>query len=124
MKLNQGEFSLKMYPQFELEDWEKCYKAYMRSGTMQNGTVYQLPTLGPSTNGTERGLLPTPVASDGKMTYRWSKHLARAKRQSYTAKKICILSAITPLDDPSVCLNPSFAEQMMGFPEGWTDLSK
>ena len=47
---------------FALADWSKCSGASLRSGTMQNGTVYPLPPLVPLTKETGSGLWRTPNA--------------------------------------------------------------
>lgn len=61
-------------------------------------------------------LLPTIVASEGKGAcrnrYVGSKHFRGAKMSK---------GLRTTSTDP-IYLNPSFAEKMMGFPVGWTDL--
>src|SRR5690349_14377917 len=58
--------SPKTVQSFVLADWTRCSGHSMRSGMMRSGIVSRLPSLGPATNGTERGLLPTPTCSDAK----------------------------------------------------------
>lgn len=120
-----------------------------RSGTMRSGIAYQLPSLVPLTSETGRGLLPTPRKNDGekrgnfdihnlrngfpaavkrlflptigknepkgssRKRYRGSPHFRGAKMSEGLR-----ISA----DDP-IYLNPCFAELVMGFPIGWTELA-
>lgn len=65
-------------------------------------------------------LLPTPSAREGKDWSRLSL-LASLDRGDGVAKRICRLSPQTRSEEGIGGLNPSFAEWMMGFPEGWTD---
>jgi hypothetical protein len=120
---NRKESSLKTSQPFELEDWEQSFVASTRSGMMQSGTVSPLPPLALATRGTEFGYLPTCVAREGRDWSRFSI-LGRLDRGDGVAKRICNKSTTTPSDDPIVGLNPSFAEWMFLYPEGWTDLNK
>src|SRR5688572_21664101 len=78
-------------------------------------SLFQLQSLVENTNGREFGLLPTIRASEykgcgpkgSKSHTHWIDHF--------------YLSAIVT---DSGKLNPMFAERMMGFPEGWTDLKR
>jgi hypothetical protein len=79
---------------------------------MQNGLCYVLPTWERHTNGNESSSWPTPAAQDGKnSTLPPSQEhrdtlpgqLIRQGQQGY--------------------LNPEFVETLMGFPQGWTDIS-
>ena len=58
------------------------------------------------------------------LAYSRSTGGQRLDRGDGVAKRICNKSTATPLDDPICGLNPSFAEWMFNYPEGWTDLSK
>jgi len=108
---------------FALEDWMLFYETSMRSGMMQNGTVYQLPTAGPLTRGTEFGYLPTVAAREGRDWSRWEV-LAKLDKGDGVAKRICNKSTATHSEKEIVGLNPCFAEWMFHYPVGWTDLSK
>lgn len=87
----------------------------------RNGIAYQLLELKLPTIGTESGLLPTPTKREGR---DWSKAsiLARLDRGDGVAKRICALSA--PLSQDICGLNPSFAEWMMGYEIGYTELEQ
>jgi hypothetical protein len=124
MKSNQKASSSKMSLPFGLEDWTLSFRTSMRSGMMQNGIVSQLPTVAPLTHGTEFGYLPTVSAREGKDWSRWEV-LAKVDRGDGVAKRICNKSTLVPLQEKQIVgLNPSFAEWMFRYPEGWTDLSK
>lgn len=106
--------SAKTSPSFALADWTLCCGRLMRSGMTRNGTVYRLPPLALLTKETGVGLLPTPRASEWKgCGPKGSKSHAHWLSHFY-------LSAIVT---DSGKLNPTFAERMMGFPDGWTGLS-
>jgi|688.fasta_scaffold532276_2 hypothetical protein len=97
------------------EGWETFSETWPRSGTMRNGTVFRLPQLVPLNSATGCGLLPTLVAGD-----------SRGSRNG-TAKGRSLSDGMTMTDWLWVnvgrgTLDPGSAEQMMGFPEGWTDL--
>ena len=64
-------------------------------------------------------LLPTPSAREGR---DWSRAqiLAGLDRGGCVARRIC--ADAIPSSQEIVGLNPCFAEWMMGFPIGWTDL--
>ena len=88
-----------------------------RWGTLQNGGVYQAATAGPFTSVTDFGYsLPTIVKAEYKGTskkrYKGSPHFRGAKMSE---------GLRTCETDPAF-LNPSFAEIVMGWPLGWTEL--
>lgn len=85
-------------------EWAEFSETWPRSGFMQSGTAYQLPTLAPLTPATDYGLLPTvmkgrcgPGGSQGCKTAR-----KLIGRDWYL---------------------PEEAELIMGFPIGWTALA-
>lgn len=61
-KSNRSTSSRKMSQPYALEDWTKFSGRSLRSGMMQNGTVYPLQPLALLTAGTEFGSWPTPTA--------------------------------------------------------------
>ena len=88
---------------------------FPRSGMMRSGTVYQLPMLVPGTDGTESGLLPTPVASACKGAIRnrfFGSPTYRGNLQEYLRGS---------QGDPAY-INPRLLELIMGYPESWTEL--
>ena len=68
MKSDQNMSLSKTWRTCELSDLQESSKIYSRSGTMRNGTLYQLAPLVRHIDGKEFGLLPTPCARDYKDT--------------------------------------------------------
>jgi hypothetical protein len=85
----------------------------------RNGIAYGPATWEPRTNEIGFSLLPTPSAREGR---DWSQAqiLAHLDRGGCVARRICSISPTLRLSAEIVGLNPSFAEWMMGYPEGWT----
>lgn len=85
-------------------------------GLMLDGVLIQPPMLAPCIDESEFSLLPTIVAREGKGSaknrYVGSPYFRGAKMSE---------GLRTGFND-ATCLNPSFAELVMGFPFGWTDL--
>lgn len=94
-----------------------------RSGTMRSGTAYRLPTLAHTTEGTEYGLWPTPCAVDHKEVFRSKKTLSR-QIQNHQAKwpHAVLMEHYSKTDEPGHA-HPEFAEWLMGYPIGYTDLN-
>lgn len=140
-KSNRNTRSLKTSQPFDLEDWTEFSGASLRSGMMQNGTVFPLQPLVRLTRGTESGLWPTPTCNmisggpnhnspqvlagkhglnlAGAVT-RWptpdaSPHKYRLKGDSQQSKSLNGIHGGK--------LNPQWVEWLMGFPVGWTDLN-
>lgn len=95
---------------------EEFSGAWPRSGMMLNGTAYQLPTLVPDNFGTEFGLWPTPNAT----TFKGGRQSPRAgvkrpERNNWQDWCSLVLGQRYPV--------PETAEQVMGFPEGYTAIS-
>ena len=82
---------------------------------MRNGIAYQLPSLVPGMNGTERGWLPTVLKNAGKGSPRDRYFGSPTYRSNYAE------GLRNGPDDP-LYPQPDFAEQVMGFPIGWTEL--
>jgi hypothetical protein len=96
-------------------------ETWPRSGTMRNGTAYQLATLAPVTDGIGSGLWPTPTANQSlscTMRAAWNeaKRLHPQGRWTLATK---IAEQVGPSDGS---LNPKWVEWLMGFPLLWTDL--
>lgn len=101
-----------------IEDSMSSSVTLPRWGTLQDGAVYQAATAGPFTSVTDFGYsLPTIVKAEHKGTstkrYKGSPHFRGAKMCE--GLRICET-------DPAY-LNPSFAEIVMGWPLGWTELA-
>ena len=91
--------------------------AFPRSGTMLNGTVYQLPNLAHTTTEIGSGLWPTPAARDYKGARR-PETMAKTGRNPETNS----LPDSVEFKGESGRLNPTWVEWLMGFPLGHTDL--
>ena len=92
----------------------KFCKTLPKWGGVRNGIVFPLPSPAGGINGKESGLLPTIRASEWKgCGPMGSKSHTQWKARSY-------LSGVVT---DSGKLSPMFAECLMGFPEGWTDLN-
>lgn len=130
--------SSKTLQPFDLVDWMKYSGASLRSGMTQSGTAFPLQPVAQLTRGTGSGLWPTPNCMD-VLPLRSREALIR---QFSTARKgrtkpANLREAVHPacwpqnLSDSSMYeeaqqaghLNPEWVEWLMGFPEGWTDLS-
>ena len=85
------------------------------SGMMQNGMIYQLPTLETGTGGGEYGYLPTVIKStaSGAASSRWLG--------SATFKNNLHEYLRDGPEDPKH-VKPDFCEMLMGFPIGHTEL--
>jgi hypothetical protein len=94
------------------------------SGTMRNGICYKLPTSDSHINANGSLLLPTPTTSDAfasiRTTYKGAMNcIERGKHQTRW-----FYYGIWLHNLKSGGGHPQFAERMMGFPSGWTDLNE
>ena len=91
-------------------------RIFMRSAWMRDATLYRLTPWAPSTIGKGYFCIPTIVASEAKGAcrnrYRGAKHFRGSKMSE--GLRIC--------ETDPLYTHPCFAEAMMGFPKGWTDL--
>jgi len=85
-----------------------------KSGILLNGTLSSLPVLEQTTSEKERLLLPTIRASEYK-----GCGPKGSKSHNHWIKRFYLSAIVTD----SGKLNPTFAELMMGFPIGHTDLN-
>lgn len=102
-------------------------ETWPESGMTQCGAAYRLPPLEAAINGVEYGLLPTPMARDGKSFYVVSKatslkrlralKLGLSKKQLHWMQYSVIYHGLK-----KGWANPLFSELMMELPIGWTDL--
>lgn len=91
-------------------------ETWPRSGMMRNGTAYRLPTLVPDNFGTECGLWPTPNATafkGGRQSPR--RGVKNPERNNWQDWCSLVLGQRYPV--------PETAEQVMGYPEGYTATS-
>lgn len=94
-------------------------------GTWDDGAAYPLPLLDSSTNGDGCGLLPTPLARDGKSFYVTTMETALRvmRRTGSSGRQLHWMQyGIVFHDLKKGWANPRFSESMMGWPIGWTDL--
>jgi hypothetical protein len=126
-----------------VEGWTGFSGTWPRSGMMRNGTAYRLPPLVRLTEETDSGLWQTLVADDavaraaGKFNSRGEAKLSAQVKiwptptvtGNYNRKGMAktsgdgLVTAVRQLCDVvGGQLNPTWAEWLMGFPLGWTDL--
>lgn len=95
-------------------DLTEFSEAWPRSGMMLNGIAYRLPTLVPDNFGIEFGLWPTPNATafkGGRQSPRLG--VSNPERNNWQDWCSLVLGQRYPV--------PETAEQVMGFPEGFTE---
>jgi len=87
-----------------------------RSGMMLSGTAFRLPTLVQDNFGTEFGLWPTPNATASKGGRRLPRRgVVNPERNNWQDWCSLVLGQRYPV--------PETAEQVMGFPTGYTEIS-
>jgi len=91
-----------------------CSLNWKKSTTPQGRSLSQLVVSRPHIDATEYSWSPTPMAMDGQMTIIDKQ--ARGGLRS--------LKAIPELGMGNCWINPEYAEWLMGFPKGWTNLPK
>jgi hypothetical protein len=84
-----------------------------------NGHAYALRIWEPVTVETDGGLLPTPTARDHKDSGEKVNYEKLAKKSRLAGVLVTRCSA---QNGGAMYLNPSFLEEMMGYPIGWTVL--
>ncbi len=85
---------------------------------MQNGLAYQQVLWEPVISETDGGaLLPTPTTRDHKDGSQQA--CQNVDSNGLLGREIHVVSA-SPLTGDPMYLNPSFVEEMMGYPVGWT----
>jgi len=97
-----------------LEDFGESSVIWPRSGMTAGGQCWELPMWERRTKGTGSGWWPTPQSSDNRN--RGTRSTPAIARRIAAGKQV-MLSMV--MDGP---LNPMFAEWIMGWPLGWTDL--
>jgi hypothetical protein len=119
-------------------------ETWPRSGMTRSGTAYLLPQLAPLTSEIESGLLPTPAARDWKGSVQGPKLMERQSMSRGVSLEEFLLRRCLPTpsagnshsagrldewgganafrgtDIGRLHLSPSFVEEVMGFPIGWT----
>jgi hypothetical protein len=108
--------------QFSLRgDLEPFLETWPRWGLMRGGECWEVQTLAGHTLENESGYLPTPCKTEGR---DWSQAtiLARLDKGGRVCRRLCSVGLSNSQE--IVGLNPSFAEWMMDWPIGWTDLQR
>lgn len=91
-----------------------------KQGTMRNGQLFQQVMWEPVIAGSASGLLPTPTTRDWK---DGSQQACRNTPPNGLLGREIHQAQGSPLSGPPMYLAPSFVEEMMGYPIGWTDLN-
>ena len=139
--------SWKTCQQSFLTDLESFSETWPRQGITVNGVAYQHRMLEPVTREIVGGLLPTPLASDPERKAKFKQGgnplmgallptprasewkgcgQVGSKSSLDWAEKGYLSGVLNETCSPQIGeathLNPSFVEEMMGYPIGWTDL--
>jgi hypothetical protein len=135
--------SWKTYQQSFLTDWTPFLESWPRQGLMRNGHVFQRALLEPAIGGIGGGALPTPrscsamaarLTTSGNLEGKRFPNLetaitgllptpvARDHKGRSTRNGALPNSFVPP--GGGIYLNPSFVEEMMGFPIEWTALKR
>ena len=84
-------------------------------GMMQNGVLWERTTSAVCTNETEHGFWPTPLKSDGYLSTYPQKSFSRQHSIASLPEYVSRLFGMR--------ISPTTSERLMGWPDGWTDLS-
>lgn len=123
---DQESSSWKTYQRCFLTGWESYAETWPRSGMVVNGRLFRLPDLVRHTKETAFSYWPTAMASDqlrlGISREAFLKALNRNKRLGHGAGQASgnLVSAFQI--DFDGCPSTEFAEWLMGFPLGWTEI--
>ena len=107
-----------------LTAWKECCRTFPVSGMLRSGKCCPLPPVAPRTIGKGCSLLPTPTV----ISLAKSGFSLRSKEFWETATNLHVyligleyaLTGRQSLPHGRHLVDPSFAEWMMGVPEGWT----
>ena len=80
----------------------------------RNGRAYRRQLWAPATGETGGGVLPTPTVNDSKNSTLPPSQQERDNLPGYLLRSDSVPTGA------ATYLNPSFVEEMMGFPVGWT----
>lgn len=103
-------------PMLLIRDLNESYATFPKSGMMQNGNVYQAPTLAYNRVGNGYIVLPTPVKTTAHGAARdryFGSPTYRGNIQEY----------IRDGEQDSQYPHPALLENIMSFPIGWTERS-
>jgi hypothetical protein len=96
--------------------WELFSETWPRSGMTRNGIAFRRPPSVPLTEETGCSLLPTV----GKNEFRGCSRKRFVGSPSFRGAKMS--EGLRNCESDPQYLHPSFAEVVMGFPIGWTEL--
>ena len=105
-----------------IEGWETFSETWPRQGLMLDGECWVLPMLAVTSSENECGLWPALKASDGD---QYSKNLDYFKKRAKVAPDLPVVVGLTTPPTPEGYygrINPEFAEWLMEWPIGWTEL--
>lgn len=92
-----------------------------KQGMTRNGRAYLQKMWEPSTSEIGGGSLPTPTAREHKDSGPNVNYQKLKDKSRLTGVLVILRRESGATGDPTY-LNPSFVEEMMGYPVGWTDL--
>lgn len=98
-------------PNSLIEDWIACSPTLPDSGSMRNGQLFARPKWGPGIGESECPFVPTPTATDYKGGMVDPSRVSQFRHW---------VTTLTGLPYP----HPSAVEGLMGFPIGWTELTR
>ena len=131
-----------------IEEWERYSAVWPRSGMTRNGIAYRFRPLALPTDGTEFVFLPTPRANDAQKRGNFDMNnlrnglpaavkrlflptLGKSEAKGSSRKRFLgsdhfrgakMSEGLRTCKEDPIYLHPSFAEAVMGFPIGWTEL--
>lgn len=98
-------------------------ESWPQAGMWDAGGAYRLHLLEQTTNGNGCGLLPTPLARDGRSFYVVTLKTAQRIMNRKPLRQLHWMQfGVVYHDLKKGWANPRFSELMMGWPIGWTDL--
>lgn len=96
------------------------YQTFPKSGTMRNGTVIKLATLAIHTGGKDSMLLPTPIATDGRVGYCNHQALMNYLKNGHQ-QRLIYLCQLAGLTDSEIL---ELYREMMSFPVSLAKLKR
>ena len=116
-KYNPAGFSWRTPQSLLTGGWAMYSEVWPRAGTMLDGCVFRLPTPPRLSGGIAYGLLPTHTAAVARQA-------TNGTRPNRVLSDGITLTDWVRLKIGQKSVKPSFAEWMMLWPEGWTDLGQ
>jgi len=122
MMFDRGSCSWKIHHSLFPEDLSESLVTLPSWGSMRDGELWERSTPGFITTGNVSGLLPTPTATDhkGSTPYQVQRRANHAHRNGLTLREFLAKYSNA---EKTVYPNPGFLEEVMAWPQGWTELS-